>query len=42
MSIVRPVVQRLLLLICLSTLALPAVASGLRVGFAEVPITPNA
>ena len=41
MSIVRPVVQRLLLLICLSTLALPAVASGLRVGFAEVPITPN-
>ena len=41
MSIVRPVVQRLLLLTCLSTLALSAVASSLRVGFAQVPITPN-
>ncbi len=41
MSIVRPVVQRLLLLICLSTLALSAVANSLRVGFAQVPITPN-
>ena len=41
MSILRPLTRHLILLSCLSALSLPAMATTLRVGFAQVPITPD-
>lgn len=41
MSILRPPIRSLILFTCLSALSLPAMATSLRVGFAQVPITPD-